>query len=68
MICGNCGERKLRFLVVNLVEPEALHVAEKILAENRKAIVTSWESEERSLTVENGTPSVARIATFYYPR
>jgi hypothetical protein len=49
-------------------KPEALDVTEKVLAENRKAIVTSWESEERSFNVENGTPAVARIATFYYPR
>jgi hypothetical protein len=47
---------------------EALRVKEKVLAENRVATVTDWQPEERSFTVENGTPTVARIATFYYPR
>lgn len=47
---------------------EAIRVKEKVLAENRKATIADWKSEERNFTVENGTPTVARIATFYYPR
>lgn len=47
---------------------EALEVKEKILVENRQANVTDWQPEKRSFTVEAGTSSVARIATFYYPR
>ncbi len=47
---------------------EALRVKEKVLAENRTATITDWKPEERSFTVETGTPTVARIATFYYPR
>jgi hypothetical protein len=49
-------------------QPDALRVAEKVLAENREATITDWQPEERSFTVENGTPTEARIATFYYPR
>jgi hypothetical protein len=49
-------------------KPEALRVTEKVLAENRQATVTDWQPEERSFTIEGGTPTKARIATFYYPR
>ncbi len=49
-------------------QPDALRVAEKVLAENREATVSDWKPEERIFTVAGGTPTKARIATFYYPR
>lgn len=46
---------------------EALETKEKVIAESRQAVVTDWQPEERSFTVEAGTATAARIATFYYP-
>ncbi len=49
-------------------KPEALEVKEKVNAESRRSSVTNWQAESRSFNVESGTPTVARVATFYYPR
>lgn len=48
-------------------KPDALKIREKVLAENRESAITDWKPEQRTFTVEAGTPVDARIATFYYP-
>lgn len=45
----------------------AFIIKDKVLAENRIAETNAWQSENRKLTVSEGQPTKARIATFYYP-
>jgi hypothetical protein len=40
---------------------------ERVTAENRFVEVTSWESEAKTFTVQQGEPVNLRVATFYYP-
>lgn len=50
-------------------KPDALKIKEKVLTEQNRAVtIESWQPEERSFTIAGGTPTKARIATFYYPR
>lgn len=46
---------------------EAFKINEKISANSREFSIIKWESEEREFEVFAGTPTNARIATFYYP-
>ncbi|MGI8467294.1 MAG: 6-pyruvoyl-tetrahydropterin synthase-related protein [Pyrinomonadaceae bacterium] len=47
---------------------DAFQIKEKLVAENRAAEITKWNSTEKDFNVAAGQPSLARVAAFYYPR
>lgn len=46
---------------------EALDTKEKVLAGQRSTKIISWQAEDRSFEIAEGTPSNVRVAVFYYP-
>lgn len=46
---------------------EGAYTAQKVTVENRSAEIIGWRQAEREITFSAGNPTVARIATFYYP-
>jgi hypothetical protein len=46
----------------------ALEIREPVIADGRKATLHKWEPNERVFSLEPGPPTIARVATFYYPR
>lgn len=46
---------------------EVFKKPEKIIADNRKVEILSWQSTERYFTVEQGNEVRARVATLFYP-